>query len=694
MKKKTSIKKKLLINAVVILVVAAATFMMLRFGLFVYPYSMSTLIEVPEFDLLDMQYTREQEIIEDYLQDKYTIDAPLIILDPYDFNPLSALVLFETDSACDVEVTVTGDDEYSTFKYIHNIKPPRAEVPIIGLFAGRDNVVHLSLNGEIYEQRIVTEPLPVDFQDYTLEVSKPEKMANGVTLFTAITESYSAILDNNAQVRGYIPNKRISHGTSMIILKNGNILSTGDEYKQIPYNMATLFEYNWLGKIFRIYDIPNAAHHCLEELPNGDILAVSNHKDMFITGTREDTVIVIDRESGAVKKTYDFRTIVDETREPYHHFKPDIINVPNQDWMHANSAVYDEARNAIITSSPTQSMVISIDADTSGINWILGPHDGYNDELGQFLLSPVGDGFEWHWCQHDPTILDSDDPNIINIMLFDNGQNKSFYEETAVDAKDNYSRAVIYRINLIDRTVEQLWQYGKERGSECYSTYLGSARMLDENVLICFGGMLRKDGIPVDDLTESIIGDLVTISRVAEVTADGEVVYEVSVHENNFTRAAGTYQASRIQLFMPESYHTLLGEVKGQRIGTSYLCGPPAGDFADFPVIPIYFGKLSADFTVIQREHDRLVLDGTLYNNGTTRLLSKCFVIFRSKKESIVYEANSGLNGRFFLSVELNELPPGEYQIAITGATVEGNDALGKRSLGHFKTEYKVTVGV
>ena len=83
------------------------------------------------------------------------------------------------------------------------------------------------------------------------------------------------------------------------------------------------------------------------------------------------------------------------------------------------------------------------------------------------------------------------------------------------------------------------------------------------NTLICFGGQLRKNGIPIDDLAESILGDLVTISRVVEVTAEGEVVYEVSVHENDFTRAAGIYQSIRIPLFIPEAYQTQLEEQKG-----------------------------------------------------------------------------------------------------------------------------------
>ena len=683
-------KKRVIVVITIVLVVIAVAFAVFRLGVFVYPYSMSKLTEVPEYDLLDLQYARELEILYDYMQDVYGIGDPYIIIDPYDFNPLAALMLFEIDAAYDIELTIQGDDEYSTFVYTHRVVPPRAEVPVIGLYAGRENIVTLTIDGESYEHRLTTEPLPLDFQTYILEVSNPDKMAEGITLFTACFEhSYSALVDNNADVRGYLSNKKMAHGTSMILLSNGNMLSTGDEYKQIPYNMANLFEFNWLGKIFRIYDVPNAVHHYMEELPNGDILAVSNHEHMFQSGTREDVVIIIDRETGAVKKSYDFRDIIDETREPYHHFHPDIVNAPNRDWMHTNAAIYDEMRNAVIVSSPTQSLVISIDAETSEINWILGPHYGYDEEISKYLLEPVGEDFEWHWCQHDPTLFESDDPDVINLLMFDNGQSKSFYEETAVDAKDNYSRAVIYSINLKNRTVEQLWQYGKERGSDCYATFLGSAQMLDDNVLIAFGGQLRSNGVPVDHIVQGVVGDMVTNSRVIEVTLTGEVVYEVAARDNAYTSSAETYQARRMPLFSPESFRTLLGDVRGERLGSSYVCYQSD----EIPIPPIYFGKMSAEFDVIRRENGRLVIEGTLYNDGSARLLSKAFFIFRSTRGAYMYEANSGMNGRFFLSVDLSALPPGEYMIAIAGGTVEGNDALGKRTMGHFKTEYKVRGG-
>jgi len=681
-------KKKIAVIMIIILVAAAIIGAALGSGLFVYPFGMANLTEVPEFDILEYQWNREQAILAEFAQYNYTIDDPLIVLDPYDLNPLAALILFETQESTEIEVEIKGDDELSTIKYTHRIIPPRAEVPIIGLYAGRTNNIKLTIGDITREYNITTEPLPVDFPDYVLQSSTPEMMTPGVTLLTAIFESYSPLLDSNAQVRGFLSNKRFAHGTSMIVLQNGNMLSTGDEFMQIPYHKAFLIEYNWLGKIFRIYDVPNGIHHGLYEMPNGDILAVSNNAQMHRTGTREDVVIIIDRETGEIKKTYDFRDILDEQREPYHHFHSGIQNAPIRDWMHTNAAVYDPIHNAIIVSSPTQSAIVSINAETSEINWILGPHYGYNEYHRNNLLKPVGDGFQWSWAQHDPRILDSHDPPIINILLFDNGTSRSFYEETAVAAADNYSRAVIYRINTAEMTIEQLWQFGSELGPEFYSTYLGSAQKLGETVLINFGGQLRRDGIPTDNLMQSVMGNSVTNSRIIEVTCDGDIIFDMTVHENAYTMAAGTYSATRIPLFSRDSFTTLLGDAKGERVGTPFLSRQPE----NFTVPHIYMGRMSAKFSVMQRTNDRLVIDGTLLNNETTRLLSRAYIVFRGRSGTHIYEANSGLNGRFFLSVDLSVLPAGQYQIAFIGATVEGNDALGRRTIGHFRTEYRVTI--
>lgn len=525
----------------------------------------------------------------------------------------------------------------------------------------------------------------------------PDKMEPGITLFISLSEkAYTTLMDHNADVRGYLGGRTSAHGTSVIQLKNGNMLATGDEYKQVPYNMSSLWEFNWLGKIFREYEIPNAVHHDIEELSDGNILAVSSNKDMFTTGTREDMVIIIDRQTGEVIKEYDFRKILDEKRNPYTHFHPDIKNVNSLDWMHANAATYVEAENMIITSSPIQSMVVAIDADTSDIRWILGPHEGYDGSsefLVQYLLTPVGAGFEWSWAQHDPMLMPDFDsnPDTLDMILFDNGQNRSFYEEDAVPPEKNYSRGVHYRINEKDKTVEQIWEYGKECGVQCYATFLGDADYLHitGNRLIAFGGQIFADGARTDDIISTVMGQYVTKSIVREVTEAGEVVFGVAVSNNPYTNTASTYQAERMTLYSAPSFEYFLGELPGKRLGKSYLCYPT--DLIKPP--PVYIGNMEVIFDRLYIEDNRLVADGRFLYDGKSYLLGRAIFVLRSTEGTYLYAANSGFNSRFFMSLDLGELKPGTYQLSIAGGVVEGNDALaGKQHAAHVRTPYIITV--
>ena len=688
----------ILIPILSLLVLAAVGAVVYASGILVRPTvrKLAAMTEVPSYDILSAQAAREQEILVDYAGASYTISDPYVIVDPYDMNPLSALVLFDPAGTEIITVTVQGDDAASTLRYEKSVDSARAEVPILGLYAGRDNTVTLASDtGETAVLTITTEPLPADFQIYNLIASQPSKMEPGFTLMTAcFSHSYCAIIDANAQVRGYLSNTDMAHGTSMIQLENGNMLATGDEYKQIPYNMTSLWEFNWLGKIFREYEVPNALHHDIVELTDGNLLCVSNSADMVAAGSREDVAIILDRASGEVIKEYDFTKIIDETRDPYHHFHPNIVNPPVVDWMHMNAAIPYDAGNAIIVSSPTQSMVICLDKDTQQIQWILGPHEGYEGSsayLKQYLLTPVGDNFEWQWCQHQPMLLpDQDnDPNTLDILLLDNGQSKSFSKETAVAATQNYSRAVQYRIDPVAMTVRQIWEYGKERGVECYATFLGDANYepVTGNRLITFGGQLSIDGVRTDAIVDGVLGDIVTRSRVVEVTSAGEVVFEVAVQEDPYTNSGETYQAKRIAFYSPNSFDTLLGTSVGERVGQSYVCSA-----ADIANPKVFAGKLAVSFDKLVNENGRIVASGRLTYDGNAYLLSKSVFVLQSETNEYLFAAQNALYGQFFGSIDTSALAPGVYQLSIAGGVVEGNDTAGKAKMGHVLTGYKITV--
>lgn len=653
-------------------------------------------IEVEHYDVLTWQAQRELDILEDYQSQSYPFEAPYVLLDPYDMNPLSALVLFEASQAGDYTIVVQGHDELSTLTYTLTRGSGLVQLPILGLYPGELNEVTIHTLGQEKTLWIQTDGLPIDFQTYSLIESKPDLMESGMTLMIACFEhSYTAVIDHNAQVRAYFSDQRIAHGTSILSLANGNLMVTGDEYKQIPYTMTSLWEINWLGKIFKEYEIPNAVHHDLFELPNGDILAASNYETMFQSGTREDVAIVIDRQEGTILQTYNFRDILDETRAPFNHFDPGIIHGVNLDWLHMNTVLYEPNQDVVIVSSPIQSQVIAVDASTHEIQWILGPHEGYEgyESYEAYLLEPIGDEFDWAWGQHHPMVLADQDDNdqTLDILLFDNGQSRSFEEASALLASENYSRAVQYRIDTQAMTVEQIWSYGEPRGSELYSTFLGDADYLADthNVLISFGGHLTQDGTIVDEIIGGVVGSVEISSTVVEVNQAKEVVFEVHVQSKNNDTSAETYQAERIDFFQAESFNTDLGTWLAQRVGTSY----EVYQDTETKLPNIFFGDMDVAFNDLVIENDRLIVDGVQSYQGNNYLLSQTKIVLRSSDDVFIFNANSALNGRFFASIDLSVLPKGEYLLQMAGGVLEGNDTqAGDLKKAYYSTDYSITI--
>lgn len=56
---------------------------------------------------------------------------------------------------------------------------------------------------------------------------------------------------------------------------------------------------------------------------------------------------------------------------------------------------------------------------------------------------------------------------MIWVSVFDNGDARGMEQPALPEMK--YSRAVTYKIDQVKRTVEQVWEYGKERGHNWYS---------------------------------------------------------------------------------------------------------------------------------------------------------------------------------------------------------------------------------
>ncbi|MGL5151691.1 MAG: aryl-sulfate sulfotransferase [Clostridium sp.] len=490
-------------------------------------------------NLINEQLKIIDKINSNFAEGKYTLENPLVVLNPFKLCPLSALLKFRTKKKCSVTIKVFD-------KVINRIEEvlDNHEIAVVGLYPDKKNkitIVCKFIDGCVKKNNIYikTNKLPEEYPTIDIKHINEEKMADG---FIGMSLSKSegvksvhhlySIIDKEAQVRW------LYLGVSCHVfskLKNGNIIVDAPASSGIcgAYTSAGFIEMDFLGKIIHFYKIPNGLHHDVIELPNNNFLAITQREN-----TKQDLLVEIERKSKKIIKEWDFRNILDFNRQTV----IDKISVNHPlDWLHLNSIIYDDKSNCIIASSRNQSTVVKFDKDTSEIKWILSPDYGWNDNFKKYLLKPVGENFQWSYAQHTPRLTKDN-----NLMIFDNGNFRSYSLGNAILAHNNYSRGVEYNIDEEKMTVEQVWQYGKERGNLLYCAYLGAINILsNENRLICFGG-ITKDifGNPTDDMKSNRMKNRVTIIEISK----DEVVFEISMEDKDITKATGykCYRAEKL----------------------------------------------------------------------------------------------------------------------------------------------------
>ena len=462
-------KKKIVIIVIVIILILAI-------GCLLVFNSISTNSE--EVELVSSLIEKESKLEEDFPKELKDIDNADVIVNPYEISPLTALIIFKTDEAVSPKVTIEGEDELSTYEYTFD-EGTEHYLPIYGLYPDRDNTVVLEYGDVSKEFTITTEALPDDFVLPTSVDADKDKLSNDLYFFTPSSGGYTCAYDVNGDVRWYLT---INSIWEVNRLDNGHMMLSTERLVNSPYYMTGLYEMDMLGKIYKEYSLPGGYHHDYYEMPNGNLLVSS---DDFTSGdgTVEDYIVELDRETGEVVKTFDLKDVLNMEDGKSE-------NWTEYDWFHNNSVWYDEETNSITLSGRHQDAVINIDYDSGDLNWIIGDSTNWSEEYQKYFFTPVGDDFEWQWSQHAAMITPEG-----YVFIFDNGNNKSKKEDEYVPAEDSYSRGVMYKIDTEEMTIEQVFEYGKERGSEFYSPYISDVDYLDsEHYIIHSGGIVYVDG--------------------------------------------------------------------------------------------------------------------------------------------------------------------------------------------------------
>lgn len=445
-----------------------------------------------------------------------------LIENPSGIAMLTAQLEFTTTEEATTKIEILGLEPVTLYQ---NEATTAHQVPVYGLYPGTENTIVLHTSNtdgetEIDTMYYTTSALPEYMPDIEVVTANSDRMEAGFTLAMMSLANNGSfvscpiVIDQAGDIRWML---NYNEAAGMIapgeLLQNGNILFSHNE---------VICEYDFMGNRVNSWSTGRYGnHHDVIEKPNGNFIACVNNYDVT---TVDDHLIEVDRNSGEIINVWDIRQVLDMDR---------LYSEIPTDWFHMNAVYYSEVDDCLIISGKHQGL-LKVNSSNE-LQWIMAPHkgwgkagvDGNGFETADYLLTATSaDGtpynsnvqlgseepedFSWNWGQHAPMLL----PNG-NLFFYNNGYNRNFATE------DFYSQALEVEIDEQNRTVSQVWEYGKERGRDMYSAIISDVDYLEntQNRMLCSG------------YCGSLPELYALISEVS--TADNTLVYEIKLNFQN-----------------------------------------------------------------------------------------------------------------------------------------------------------------
>ncbi len=490
-----------------------------------------------------------------------------IKVNPSGYCPLAAIVRLDLPAKGGFKVKVHAKKGAATPDIAHRfgfVDNYAQEVVVLGLYAGYTNQVDLIFTDKEGNERgktsveIPTAPLRIKrMPRHHTVVRKTDRMEPGLTLIACPGESemdtsLPYMIDADGEVRWVLDwqsSKDLLHigaQCGLSRMKNGHY-AVGD------FNNNQLAEVDVLGNVVNRCELGAKGysfhHEVFVETDSKWLAAVSKSSAKRTDGTSRilDHIVEFDPIGGTVVKEWDMATLLDTAR--YGRIDQDIPGAEYygqsaSNWLHNNGVT--EMNGQILATARWQGVFLfSREGD---LKWIIAPHTNWRPEYKKYLLQPLDKNgrpitdpevlegrkshpdFDWAWGVHCPKGL----PNG-NVLVFDNGYCRNYVARKANDPL-SYSRAVEYKIDERDRTIRQVWSYGRERGLPCYAPATSGVYYLPQtgNRLFCPStGQQLQGGA--------------SGGRVIEIDpATNEVVYELEVLTSSYM---AFHRASRLALY-------------------------------------------------------------------------------------------------------------------------------------------------
>lgn len=387
------------------------------------------------------QENRIHKILEN---ENYTFDDLLVILNPFKITPVTALVLFKTEQKCRVKVIVKGETKEDDMEG-ESDWATKHRVPVFGLYPQKVNQVLLKLYDEqeqLIDEReikIKTQRLPVFMNDVVHDSVNRRNSAYPFIFVTGGGEIFPFAFDREGSVRFFFKHHTTVYGA--FPLKNGRYLLCERNVLVPTYahpHACEFHEVDMLGRIYKTYYVENGVHHFATELPNGNIVTVSNS----LEGHTEDIIIEINRSTGEIEQTIDMEELFGSEHKDM------------TDWAHVNYMQYDEAEHTMILCLRNVHAIIKFNWMTKEVLWILSvPEFWEKTGVKDKVLQPIGE-VPWHYqahAGHKITMKKSEENDVIHIIVFDNHRINRRRIKGIKEGDESY--ITIYAVNEAEKTV-------------------------------------------------------------------------------------------------------------------------------------------------------------------------------------------------------------------------------------------------
>ena len=443
---------------------------------------------------LDYQQTVTNKINKEVKNGDYTIENPLLVINPYGSNTCSVNVYFKAEEGATLEYEVSTSD-YGTFKATAYTGEDGTlyQAQLLGFMPEEENTLTLTLTKDGNTIGTSTHTITMSAAASTLtkkleytDGESTQALENGLYVSFGHSKSFDAniyLYDNEGILRGELPVREYRSDRILFV----------DDCILYSYGFNKIAKVNHLGQIVETYKFSNEYefHHdfIYDEGKERLLMLASKPSD----GTIEDLILELDLKTGETIELVDMKDLMPETYE--NAIKPE--GKEQLDWIHINALQLTDDGDILLSSRETSTIVCITDVDTEPkLNYLISDASMWEGTAYEdYVFTKEGD-FTAQAGQHSITFMNEESAELPDGQYYMYMFNNNFawsatrpeitwenYEGVGTFANPaEHSQYYQYLVDTNNKTFTLVKEFDVP-----YSAFVSSAELLNGNYIIASG---------------------------------------------------------------------------------------------------------------------------------------------------------------------------------------------------------------